>query len=81
MGTIKPKNIILAILMLLVVIIISGCTSNDKDVKIYTKWYVNTSETVLIGAYNGNKLVKSNIIENEDGSIRVELIFDKPIKE
>lgn len=67
--------------MLLVVIIISGCTSNDKDVKIYTKWYVNTSETVLIGAYNGNKLVKSNIIENEDGSIRVELIFDKPIKE
>ena len=59
-----------------------GCDENDKNnVVISTDngWYINTSESVDVSAYNGYKLIKSVKVENKDGSIDIALKFDKPI--
>ena len=68
----KLKQAVSVMLILLMAITITGCDTKDEDVEIQSyRHYINTSETVI---------AKSTIAENEDGGIRVELIFDKPIK-
>lgn len=78
----KLKRILVGILVSTMFISLLGCDKRkDKELDIGTNWYINTSDTVTINTFNGNKLVESNVEELEDGKIRVELIFDKPIKQ
>jgi len=62
-------------------ILTTGCDTNDKDnLTITIEHYVDTTETVKINTFNGFKLIKSKRINNKDGSIRIILDFDKPLK-
>ena len=62
-------------------ILTTGCDTSESDnLEIYTEQYLNTTETVKINTFNGFKLVNSKRINNKDGSIRIILDFDKPLK-
>lgn len=62
-------------------ILTTGCDTNESDnLEIYTEQYLNTTETVKINTFNGFKLINSKRINNKDGSVRLILDFDKPLK-
>ena len=62
-------------------ILTTGCDTSESDnLEIYTEQYLNTTETVKINTFKGLKLINSKRINNKDGSIRIILDFDKPIK-
>ena len=73
---------VLFILLVTISIFLVGCDNrDDKNVEVYSEsHYINTSDTVKINGYNGYKLVKSEIIENEDGSYSINIKMDIPIK-
>ena len=74
------KKVVFSILILSTVFMI-GCDINESDnLEIYTEQYLNTTETVKINTFNGLKLINSKRINNKDGSIRIILDFDKPLK-
>ena len=74
------KKVVFSILILSTVFMI-GCDINESDnLEIYTEQYLNTTETVKINTFNGLKLINSKRIDNKDGSIRIILDFDKPLK-
>ena len=74
------KKFVFSILILSTVFMI-GCDINESDnLEIYTEQYLNTTETVKINTFNGLKLINSKRINNKDGSIRIILDFDKPLK-
>ena len=74
------KKVVFSILILSTVFMI-GCDINESDIlEIYTEQYLNTTETVKINTFNGLKLINSKRINNKDGSIRIILDFDKPLK-
>ena len=54
---------------------------NESDnIEIYTKQYLNTTDTIHINTFNGFTLINSKRINNKDGSVRVILDFDEPLK-
>ena len=62
-------------------VLMVGCDTNESDnLEIYTEGYLNTTETVKINTFNGLKLINSKRIDNNDGSVRIILDFDKPLK-
>ena len=74
------KKVVFSILILSTVFMI-GCDINESDnLEIYTEQYLNTTETVKINTFNGLKLINSKRINNKDGSVRIILDFDTPIK-
>ena len=74
------KRVVFSILIFST-ILTTGCDTSESDnLEIYTEQYLNTTETVKINTFNGLKLINSKRINNKDGSIRIILDFDKPIK-
>ena len=74
------KRVVFSILIFST-ILTTGCDTSESDnLEIYTEQYLNTTETVKINTFNGFKLIKSKRINNKDGSIRIILDFDKPLK-
>ena len=74
------KRVVFSILIFST-ILITGCDTSESDnLEIYTEQYLNTTETVKINTFNGFKLINSKRINNKDGSIRIILDFDKPLK-
>ena len=74
------KKVLFSILIFSTVLLV-GCNTNESDnLEIYTEQYLNTTETVKINTFNGLKLINSKRINNKDGSIRIILDFDKPLK-
>jgi len=74
------KRVVFSILIFST-ILITGCDTSESDnLEIYTEKYLNTTETVKINTFNGFKLINSKRINNKDGSVRIILDFDKPIK-
>ena len=74
------KKVLFSILIFSTVLLV-GCNANESDnLEIYTEQYLNTTETVKINTFNGLKLINSKRIDNKDGSIRLILDFDKPLK-
>ena len=62
-------------------ILTTGCDTSESDnLEIYTEQYLNTTETIKINTFNGFKLINLKRINNKDGSVRIILDFDKPIK-
>lgn len=57
-----------------------GCDSNENDnvtVESDDGFYLNTSESVSVNAYNKYRLIESIRENSEDGSITVTLKFNK----
>lgn len=52
----------------------------SDNIEIYTKQYLNTTDTIHINTFNGFTLINSKRINNKDGSVRVILDFDEPLK-
>ena len=74
------KKVLFSILIFSTVLLV-GCDINESDnLEIYTEQYLNTTETVKINTFNGLKLINLKRINNKDGSIRIILDFDKPLK-
>ena len=74
------KKVLFSILIFSTVLLV-GCSTNERDnLEIYTEQYLNTTETVKINTFNGLKLINSKRINNKDGSVRIILDFDKPLK-
>ena len=74
------KRVIFGILIFSAILTI-GCDTNKSDnLEMYTGQYFNTSGTIKINTYNGFKLIHSKRINNKDGSVRMILDFDKPLK-
>ena len=74
------KKVLFSILIFSTVLLV-GCSTNEGDnLEIYTEQYLNTTETVKINTFNGLKLINSKRINNKDGSVRIILDFDKPLK-
>ena len=74
------KRVVFSILIFST-ILTTGCDTSESDnLEIYTEQYLNTTETVKINTFNGLKLINSKRINNKDGSIRIILDFDKPLK-
>ena len=74
------KKVLFSILILSTVLLV-GCDTNESDnLEIYTEQYLNTTETVKINTFNGLKLINLKRINNKDGSVRLILDFDKPLK-
>lgn len=74
------KKSLICICILLCSVLIGCDQNNEYNVKISSSQYINTSETITVNGYNGYKLIESNQVVNEDGSISVSLKFSKPIK-
>jgi hypothetical protein len=71
------------LILLFLILLFAGCDTNKThDVSISTDegWYINTSESVSVTAYNKYRLIKSDKIKNNDGSYTIVLKFNKPIK-
>ena len=74
-------KIIVLSTLILSTILMTGCDTSESDnLEIYTEQYLNTTETVKINTFNGLKLINSKRINNKDGSVRIILDFDKPLK-
>ena len=76
------KRLLIGFTVVLLSIGLIGCDNRDtKNLDIYTEGYkINTTESITIRTYNGYKLIDSEIINNNDGSITVILDINKPIK-
>ena len=74
------KKVLFSILTFSTVLLVGCDTSESDNLEIYTEKYLNTTETVKISAFNGFKLINSKRINNKDGSVRIILDFDKPLK-
>ena len=75
------KKFLFSILIFSTVLMVGCDDTNESDnIEIYTKQYLNTTDTIHINTYNGFTLINSKRINNEDGSVRIILDFDKPLK-
>lgn len=75
------KKFLFSILIFSTVLMVGCDDTNESDnIEIYTKQYLNTTDTIHINTFNGFTLINSKRINNEDGSVRLILDFDKPLK-
>ena len=75
------KKFLFSILIFSTVLMVGCDDTNESDnIEIYTKQYLNTTDTIHINTFNGFTLINSKRINNEDGSVRIILDFDKPLK-
>ena len=85
------KKIVIVLGILTIPFLLTSCKSenklnkldeNEKDIKIESNsMYLNVSESVNVNSYNGFKLIDSEIVKNQNGTITVVLKFNEAIKE
>ena len=85
------KKIVIVLGILTIPFLLTSCKSenklnkldeNEKDIKIESNsMYLNVSESVKVNSYNGFKLIDSEIVKNQNGTITVVLKFNEAIKE
>ena len=71
----------LSTILIFSTVLLVGCddTNENNDLEIYTKQYLNTTDTIHINTFNGFTLINSKRINNKDGSVRLILDFEKPL--
>lgn len=75
------RKLIVLFLIIMCTLAVGCDTRKDKDVEIYTEsHYINTTESISVNAFNGYRLVASEIIKNEDGSYSINIKLDVVIK-
>ena len=75
--------------ILTISVLLTGCNKhkyekldenkNNIDINSTTR-YVNVSESVKVNSFNGYKLIDSDVIKNQNGTITVVLKFNQPIE-